>query len=40
MNYCNSAYHRKRDEQRGNSGEQTDNQSDSTEQFPGDDQKG
>src|SRR5579864_2356370 len=40
MNGCDGACHRKRDDQPGNSGEQTDNQSDSTEQFTGDDQKG
>src|ERR1700757_3411697 len=40
MNGCDSAHHRKCDDQSGNSAEQPDDQSDSTEQFPGDDQKG
>src|ERR1700757_3217416 len=40
MNGGDSAYHRKRDDQRCNSAEQPDDQSDSTGQFPGDDQKG
>src|SRR5579864_7773352 len=40
MNSCDSAHHRKRDDQRRNSAEQPNDQSDSTEQFPGDDQKG
>ena len=40
MNGCDCARHRKRDHQRGNSAEQPDDQSHSTEQFTGDDQKG
>jgi hypothetical protein len=40
MNGCDSTHHRNRDDQSSNSAEQPDDQSDSTEQFPGDDQKG
>src|SRR5258708_20121793 len=34
MNRCNSAHHRKRDDQGGNSAEKPDDQSDSTQQSP------
>jgi hypothetical protein len=40
MNRCNSAHHRKRDDQGSNSAEKPDDQSDSTQQFPRDYQKG
>src|SRR5213594_2039868 len=40
MNRCNSTHHRERDDYCGNPAEQPDDQSDSTEQFPGDHKKG
>src|SRR6266446_9093123 len=40
MNRCNSAHHREHDDYCGNSAEQPDDQSDSTEKFPGDHKKG
>ena len=40
MNSCDSAYHRERDDECGNSAEQPDDESNSTEKFPGDHKKG